>query len=216
MNLHGTISVTSAQLVEELKEEPASPTAASPTAAAPASPTPMDTSEDAKKKAEADAAAGKKDDGAKPASDKEKADKEKADKEKADKEKADKEAAEKAKKKIRRVDLKVVAFPCWGIDQKQLTAYFEKEAAMANADRLIAETNEARNALEGFVLDMRNRVSSGDLKEFIRAAPREEFLSALTSVRLISSHRALICVCLFSFPPDCCVVCCNMRGWVTD
>lgn len=198
LNLHGTISVTSAQLVEEITPDPAGTAAApTPTAAAAAGAAPMETGDatpkagdatpkaDDKDKKPADDKKGddkkgddKKGD-AKPASDKEKADKEKADKEKADKEKADKEAEAK-KKKVRRIDLKIAPYPCWGIDQKTLQSYFEKEGSMAAADKLIAETNEARNALEGFVLDMRSRVGTGDLKEFVRAAPREEFLSQLT------------------------------------
>jgi len=85
----------------------------------------------------------------------------------------------KKKKKVKRTDLKVVSFAS-GFDQKQLQMVFEKEAAMANQDRVIAETNEVRNRLESYVLDMRSRVQhGGDLVDFTKEAERAKFLEAL-------------------------------------
>jgi len=51
---------------------------------------------------------------------------------------------------------------------------------MSNQDRIIAETNEARNRLESYVLDMRSRVQQGgDLVDFTKEAERTKFLETL-------------------------------------
>jgi len=102
----------------------------------------------------------------------------KKDEAKKDDTKKDEEPAKK-KKKVKRTDLKVISFTS-GFDQKQLQAVFEKEAAMANQDRVIAETNEIRNKLESYVLDMRSRVQQGgDLVDFTKEAERSKFLDML-------------------------------------
>jgi len=86
---------------------------------------------------------------------------------------------QKKKKRVKRTDLKVVSFTS-GFDQKMLQSVFEKEATMANQDRMIAETNEVRNRLESYVLDMRSRVQpGGDLVDFTKEAERAKFLETL-------------------------------------
>jgi len=51
---------------------------------------------------------------------------------------------------------------------------------MSNQDRIIAETNEIRNKLESYTLDMRSRVQQGgDLVDFTKEAERAKFLETL-------------------------------------
>lgn len=53
---------------------------------------------------------------------------------------------------------------------------------MAATDRVIAETLEARNALESYVYEMRPRASEESLKEFIKDSDREVFVKALDAM----------------------------------
>jgi len=86
---------------------------------------------------------------------------------------------EPKKKKVKRTDLKVTSFTS-GFDQKTLQSVFEREASMANQDRMISETNEARNRLESYVLDVRSRLQhGGDLVDFSKEAERNKFLEVL-------------------------------------
>jgi heat shock protein 4 len=86
----------------------------------------------------------------------------------------------KKKKKIKRSELKINSFTVGGIDNKLLTAAFEKENSQSLQDRIIAETNDARNKLEGYVLEMRNKLGA-DLKDFVRASVKEKFLADLAA-----------------------------------
>ena len=122
LNLHGTVVVSSAQLIEEIEEDAkkdgksedvtmgdAAAPAAAPAAAA-ASPTANGEAEKKEEKmdtSEAGTEAGK---DVPP-------------------------AAAVAKKKVKHADLKVESHPAGGLDGATLTAYFEKEAAMANQVR---------------------------------------------------------------------------------
>lgn len=43
------------------------------------------------------------------------------------------------------------------LDNKQVEAYFEKECQMQAQDKLQEETSERKNALEGYILGLRNK-----------------------------------------------------------
>jgi len=89
-----------------------------------------------------------------------------------------KNSAEPPKKvKIVRHDLKVDSFTT-GADTATLNAYFEREVAMATQDRMIFETNQARNDLESYVLDMKSRLN-GDLATYIKESDKEAFIGKL-------------------------------------
>jgi len=180
LNLHGIISVTSAQMIEEVEEEvtPSPP----PAAAAPAQPqpasdaAPMETDE---QKPAGDAAAAPKPDSDKMETDEQKP-AEAAPTAAAPAQPAAAAAPPAKKIKVRREDLKVESFLNNGADQKTLNAFFEKEVAMATQDRSIHETNQARNDLEAYVLDMRSRLQ-GDLAPYMHEADKDAFLNRLNA-----------------------------------
>ena len=60
-----------------------------------------------------------------------------------------------------------------------IKALFERESTMANNDRVIAETNAARNDLEGYCLEMRSKVQDGVLKEYMADSIKDEVPLAL-------------------------------------
>lgn len=71
---------------------------------------------------------------------------------------------EQAKKKMRKVDLKVdVEEPC--LSKEQVKAALELEASMAFEDRLIVETADKRNELESYIYSMRDKLD-GLLKDY--------------------------------------------------
>ena len=129
LNLHGTLVVTSAQLIEEIEDDGKKDgksedvTMADSTGASAASPT---------------AAAGAEEGGEKK---EEKMDTSDAGTE-ATKE-ATPPAAVSAKKKVKHADLKVEAHPTGGLDGPTLTVYFEREAAMANQVSRCRDTHAA-------------------------------------------------------------------------
>jgi len=157
LDLHGVLSVSSAQQYEDYTEEVVEEVKAEP-AAKPASPTagddkpaPMETDEP-KPEAAADAAAA-------PAP----------------------EVRKKQVKKSVRSDLTVESRTIGGLNQAALQATFERESQMAEQDRMVHETSEARNSLEAFVYDSRNKVE-GELKEFVKAEVAEKYLNDLMDV----------------------------------
>jgi len=185
MNLHGVLSVRSAQLLEELPEE---------------EPQQEEEKNEDMKPAEQEAAAG--DGDAATGSEESKPTEEEATKEGEGGEEKEKAAsapmeddkaedtsastepkttkpAEK-KKKVRRVDLAVAADMQGGLSEAELSNSFEREAQMGNQDKVIAETNELRNTLESYCLEMRSKVRDGELKDYIEKAAAEKFCAELT------------------------------------
>ena len=59
---------------------------------------------------------------------------------------------------------------------------FEKESAMNTQDHNIHETNDRRNELESYVLEMRNSVMGGDLENYVTAAEKAVFGPALDTM----------------------------------
>jgi len=84
----------------------------------------------------------------------------------------------KYKIKTNRIDLKVAAQMTGGVTNKAIQDMFDKEVQMAAQDKLIGETNDARNQLESYVLEMRTKLN-GELHDFIKHNDREKFLTTL-------------------------------------
>jgi hypothetical protein len=69
-------------------------------------------------------------------------------------------AAVRMEKKVRvkKSALPVTSEAVAGWTSAQLNDYFEKEGQMAAADKLQEDTNEAKNALEAYIYDLRNKL----------------------------------------------------------
>jgi len=74
--------------------------------------------------------------------------------------------------------LKVESYFTGGVDSATLSAWFEREVQMANQDRVIFETNEARNALESYIYEMRNKLSD-ELSSYSTDSERSQLSSLL-------------------------------------
>jgi len=86
----------------------------------------------------------------------------------------------KKKKKIRRTDLKIDPVVVGSLPIDQVKTFAEKEAQMANQDRVVEETGEARNALESYVLEMRSKVQDEkELGAYVTEKDRDKFIEAL-------------------------------------
>eukprot|EP01064_Diplonema_japonicum_P002539 TRINITY_DN1161_c12_g1_i2.p1 TRINITY_DN1161_c12_g1~~TRINITY_DN1161_c12_g1_i2.p1 ORF type:complete len:815 (+),score=322.45 TRINITY_DN1161_c12_g1_i2:44-2488(+) len=105
---------------------------------------------------------------------------EKKDGDKDDK-KDETEKVKVTKKKSRKIDIVVTPKFLHGLTSGQVEDMTKEEAKMSNADRLLAETIDAKNALEGYSYDFKNKVSEGGvLHEFLEAKEREAFNAACT------------------------------------
>lgn len=80
-------------------------------------------------------------------------------------------STEEVKYKTKKHEIKVYPKTS-GMEQKTLSLCFEREAQMLDQDRQISETQNARNALESYVLHMRNEVSDS-LKDYIAPGDAE-------------------------------------------
>jgi len=171
LNLAGLIYVESATMHDEYEVEELVPVKVDPKPAAPAE----KKEEPAAAAADADAADGtaKMDTDAPPADAEAPAKMDTdtpAEAEKAPEKPAEPQMEKVKKKKITRADLKVVAqLP--SMAKRELDLALEKEVQMAVTDRVIAETAEAKNALETYVYDFRDRLG-GTLAEFCAESQR--------------------------------------------
>lgn len=89
-------------------------------------------------------------------------------------EKMDTAPAEPKKKKTTKRENLSVESHLSGLPQQVLQACFEREAAMANTDKVIADTNNARNSLESYVLEARVRMVE-QLKDFVLQDESDKF-----------------------------------------
>lgn len=89
-------------------------------------------------------------------------------------------AAEK-KKKSKKIDVPCKASGVAGYSQKQLDDYFEREGQFQAADRLQEETNEKKNALEGYMYSLRNRMYDA-LAPYIKDSEKESLSVTLQAV----------------------------------
>lgn len=150
LDVNGIVSVPTAQLIEEIKEE---------AAPQPAHDAKHDHKHDAKHDCkhdckEAHAADAKPADPAAAAA-----------------------APEVPKKKVKKTDLKVESHT-QSLDHATLTAYLEREVAMGSQDRILAETAEARNTVEAYILEERGKYEEGgELAAYIKSEDRVKLLS---------------------------------------
>ncbi|KAK0671063.1 heat shock protein 70 family [Cercophora samala] len=87
----------------------------------------------------------------------------------------DKPKTRKVKKQVRKGDLPIVSATL-SLEQAAKAQLFEKEAAMAMEDKLVADTEEKKNELETYIYDLRNKLddqysefASDEEKEKIKA-----------------------------------------------
>ncbi|EFJ49538.1 heat shock protein Hsp70E [Volvox carteri f. nagariensis] len=85
------------------------------------------------------------------------------------------------KKKVKKTDVPFQASSVCGYSKSQLDDYFEKEHQMQAADRLQEETNERKNALEGYVYDLRNKLYDA-YAPYIKEADKEVLQGQLTAM----------------------------------
>jgi len=87
----------------------------------------------------------------------------------------------KKKKRNKRTELKVEVTGAPGLPAPIVQKLQDEESAMQSEMRDIIETDEKRNDLEGYIFNMRDKISSsGQFGEFITDADREAFNEALT------------------------------------
>ncbi|KAF8072352.1 HSP70-14 [Scenedesmus sp. PABB004] len=163
MNLHGMASLDSAVLHEEEEADEALPvTVAPPPAANGAPPAEGDAPMDAEAPPAADGAAPMDADAA------------------AGPPPPPAPAAEK-KVKVKKTALRVDAAGVAGWDGPRRNDMFEAECQMAAADKLQEDTNEAKNALESYIYDLRDRLYAR-LAPFVAEAEREALSAQLSAM----------------------------------
>ncbi|XP_040827552.1 heat shock 70 kDa protein 4 isoform X2 [Ochotona curzoniae] len=82
--------------------------------------------------------------------------------------------AKKAKVKTSTVDLPIENQLLWHIDREMLNLYIENEGKMIMQDKLEKERNDAKNAVEEYVYEMRDKLS-GDYEKFVSEDDRNSF-----------------------------------------
>jgi len=166
-DIHGSILLSSAQMVEEYFEEDVKMEESKDTKE---SAPPADKKKDEKKKDEK-----KKDDKKK---DEKKTD-DKLKDESKEGEAADPKAAEK-KKKIRKTNLEFTETRELEWSEASINKAHEVEVAMSNVDRVFVETGQVRNDLESYIYDARDKISSSSgLSDYASNADKASFTSAL-------------------------------------
>lgn len=85
---------------------------------------------------------------------------------------ADEVKTQKVKKWIKTADLEVVHYP-QQLSVEKRNAYLEKESQMASEDKLVADTEDRKNALEEYIYDIRDKLD-GPLAEFASPEEKEE------------------------------------------
>ncbi|KAB0388340.1 heat shock 70 kDa protein 4 [Muntiacus reevesi] len=82
--------------------------------------------------------------------------------------------AKKAKVKTSTVDLPIENQLLWQIDREMLNLYIENEGKMIMQDKLEKERNDAKNAVEEYVYEMRDKLS-GEYEKFVSEDDRNNF-----------------------------------------
>ena len=163
-SVHGTVAISSAQLVVEVPDD---------------EPAKKDDEKKDDAKADGEAKSEEKKDDA-PAESKDGEAKDESPAKAADAPAGDAKAdaaPTKKKRKYKKTPLEVAAtLP--KMSKAQLDAALELEAQMANQDRVIQETNDMRNELEAYIYKMRDDVI-GDLRPFVADDAKSAFEAAL-------------------------------------
>lgn len=163
MNEFGCFSVESAVMSDKLQPEP------EPEPEAESEPKPMDTDDAAAAAADGDNKEEKKDKDSKKDSKKD---------EKKDEKKDDKK--DKKVKTHRSVPLIVEANQPYVRSAAELNELQEAELAMLSLDKMEIEKSNAKNSLEEYIYDMRDKLS-GIYTDYIKESDREDFSASLTS-----------------------------------
>jgi len=66
------------------------------------------------------------------------------------------------------------------LSKKDVQGFLEEEGRMQSQDRLVVETVNAKNAVESYILGMRNRLS-GDLSEYATQEEKDKLESVLSA-----------------------------------
>ncbi|ERE68913.1 heat shock protein 4 [Cricetulus griseus] len=82
--------------------------------------------------------------------------------------------AKKAKVKTSTVDLPIESQLLWQLDREMLGLYTENEGKMIMQDKLEKERNDAKNAVEEYVYEMRDKLS-GEYEKFVSEDDRNSF-----------------------------------------
>ncbi|KAL6053180.1 hypothetical protein STEG23_025356 [Scotinomys teguina] len=82
--------------------------------------------------------------------------------------------AKKAKVKTSTVDLPIESQLLWQLDRDMLGLYTENEGKMIMQDKLEKERNDAKNAVEEYVYEMRDKLS-GEYEKFVSEDDRNSF-----------------------------------------
>ncbi|KAG8439214.1 hypothetical protein GDO86_005439 [Hymenochirus boettgeri] len=86
--------------------------------------------------------------------------------------------AKKAKVKTSTVDLPIEHYPPWQIGRDMLNLYVENEGKMIMQDKLEKERNDAKNAVEEYVYEMRDKLC-GIYEKFVSEDDRNAFILKL-------------------------------------
>lgn len=100
----------------------------------------------------------------------------------ADKKEEKKDEEEKEKAKVKSVDLKVTATKPHSLNEAALNALVETELELANFDLEEKEKSDARNALEEFIYDIRDKLT-GEYDGFINPKDVEPYQGQLQTVQ---------------------------------
>jgi heat shock protein 4 len=97
--------------------------------------------------------------------------------------KADDKPKEAKKPKLKKTNLEFSITRPLDWTQAELQKEIEVEVDMSNADRIVRETSDARNELESYIYDMRDKIiSESQLASYCTEAERSAFSSALESL----------------------------------
>ncbi len=84
------------------------------------------------------------------------------------------------KKIVKKTDLAITASYPFNLSQKEFRRLQDQDNEFAYKDRIVRETNEARNSLEGYILNMRARVADqNDLGKYFPSSVASRFLDDL-------------------------------------
>lgn len=84
----------------------------------------------------------------------------------------------KVKKLVKKGDLPVVSATS-SLDRSLINELREKEMEMIASDKLVVDTEMAKNALEEYIYDTRSKVNGGIYKDYINPADKEKFINDL-------------------------------------
>ncbi|KAG0222758.1 heat shock protein 70 family [Mortierella sp. GBAus27b] len=96
----------------------------------------------------------------------------------ADPENPDAPKTRKVKKLVKKADLPVVSATS-SLDRSIINEWREKEGEMIASDKLVVDTEMAKNSLEEYIYDTRSKVKDGVYKDYVNPADKEKFVKQL-------------------------------------